>query len=278
MEVLGDRTPNEVMFGRPPMRPIDFVLRRDTVSGEAELLDASPSVESIRQHADDLHSKLELLHDDVREASRIKGIQYRLSADNRNHAKPLVAEPGDYVLLLDTTPKTKLESSWSGPHQVVRIESDHSWVIRDLITDKEIVAVHPDRLSYYDDASLVITAEMRDQAAHNKYGYEVEKILDHELNDDGSYTLLVKWKGFDEISRRDLRELLEALTPLTLRYLRARASPPFTKAERAAAEDMIRYLGLSPKQILSASIRSFNDLKVLDKLLPDKRPSSKFKQ
>jgi len=110
--------------------------------------------------------------------------------------------------------------------------------------------VHASRLEYYDTEKLKPTKEMRDQNAHQAYGYTIKKFPDIAKYDaeQGIWWVEVIWKGFeaspDFNSHRDLRHLLEAVPTLTLRYLRRLQNGPTSKALKDQGRKMAEYLGL----------------------------------
>ena len=269
MEVLGGRTPREVHTGRKASGPLDVIVEPPaTAKSLPQVSGLKPDLDAIAKHANELEQLLRESHAAVRvHSDEVQG-RYRLNTDKRRSAKALTVEPGQYVMLLDQLPRlSKLNARRSGPHQVQSQESEHSFTICNIVSGKEVDGVHPDRLEFYSDARLTVTDEMRQINAHNMYGYEVSRFGDYWF-DASQQRWLVKllWKGFEDDedfqSTRDFKETLEAMTPLTLRFIRKLGSPPSKANMKQDAKKISDYLGLDFDWILSAKITEFNDVSV----------------
>ena len=135
------------------------------------------------------------------------------------------------------------------------------------MTGKEIDGVHPGRLEFYADARLVVSDEMRQINSHNMYGYEVSRFGDYWYDAElRKWSVKLLWKGFEDDedfqSTRDFKETLEAMTPLTLRFIRKLGSPPSKANMKQDAKNISDYLGLDFDWILSAKITEFNDVSI----------------
>jgi hypothetical protein len=96
------------------------------------------------------------------------------------------------VYILDPTKTRKVDQKYVGPYYIVeRIRDTASYrlrnsenVILDRTVPRDQIKVVPNDENEQDGVS-VETAE-----------YEVEQILDHEVEADGSKTYCIKWKGY----------------------------------------------------------------------------------
>src|SRR6185295_9287263 len=106
---------------------------------------------------------------------------------------------GDFVMVATPTERirSKLQARWTGPYRVERFLSDHICEVRNLL-DNQITTIHIARAMFYDDHSLNITTELKQQMASDSWIYEVEKILDIREKDT-TYEVLIKWKGFETL-------------------------------------------------------------------------------
>eukprot|EP00644_Phytophthora_capsici_P003289 jgi/Phyca11/102760/e_gw1.7.502.1 len=107
---------------------------------------------------------------------------------------------GDYVLRsrVDQKHQDKLLVTWVGPYQVTRADQ-HSFRVRHLLTGDE-ADVHPSRLKFYADKSLLVSEELRDHVAAQGIVLSVEKLKGTRWNKDKKdYEVLVSWKGLEAI-------------------------------------------------------------------------------
>jgi hypothetical protein len=92
---------------------------------------------------------------------------------------------------------SKLQVKWKGPRRVASVESDYVFVLENLLT-LELKAAHEQRLRFYKDKELNVTAELVQAAEHNNHQlYVVSNILDARYNEQEMFhELLVAWCGF----------------------------------------------------------------------------------
>ncbi|KAJ1957241.1 hypothetical protein GGI12_005080, partial [Dipsacomyces acuminosporus] len=92
---------------------------------------------------------------------------------------------GSFVMLKRATKGPKLEPINDGPYKVVNITKGGTFILQDL-EGKLLPNNYPaNRL-----ITLSTTVEPEDDV------YEVEAIIDHKDEEDGSFSYLVRWKGF----------------------------------------------------------------------------------
>jgi hypothetical protein len=108
-------------------------------------------------------------------------------------------QAGDYMLVAEHRNKGmfKLQVKWKSPRRVASVESDHVFVVENLLT-KELKAAHAKRLRFYKDKAINVTAELAQAAGHDDHQlYVVSTILDARYNEQEIFHgLLVAWRGF----------------------------------------------------------------------------------
>ena len=127
----------------------------------------------------------------------------RLKANRKQQRRtvPIRFDIGDYVLVANVKSKitfAKLLCQWVGPFQVVGTHSPYVFRVKSLVDSSER-DVHASRLQYYADSSLLVTRELKDHVSKQGLILNVEKFSDHRLLADGTYEILVHWKGFEDM-------------------------------------------------------------------------------
>jgi hypothetical protein len=86
---------------------------------------------------------------------------------------------GDFALVSkrDFRVGEKLTFHWRGPKRIVGVLSDFLFEVEDLRNGK-VSNFHAQRLRFYHDSSLDVTAELIEHVAHNEQGYEVLALKD----------------------------------------------------------------------------------------------------
>jgi hypothetical protein len=106
---------------------------------------------------------------------------------------------GDYVLVAEhrESGTSKFQVKWKGPRRVASVESDHVFVVQNILT-KEPKVAHAKILRFYKNKELYVTAELAQATEHNDHQlYVVSKILDARYNKkEMFYELSVAWRGF----------------------------------------------------------------------------------
>ena len=85
---------------------------------------------------------------------------------------------------------------WLGPYQVVEVESDHVYIIADIVTNTKLPPVHSAFLRIYEEKHFEVTEEIKEQYLHDSTQYIVAKFRDIRFNQE--LELLTAWKGFPE--------------------------------------------------------------------------------
>jgi Chromo (CHRromatin Organisation MOdifier) domain len=131
-----------------------------------------------------------------------KATRDRKAAIQKHNDKTHVRSPnfqvGDYMLVAEQRESgvSKLQVKWKGPRRVASVESDHVFVVENLLT-KELKAADATRLRFYKDKELIVTAELARAAEDNEHQlYFVSKIIDSRYNEQEMFhELLVAWRG-----------------------------------------------------------------------------------
>lgn len=147
-----------------------------------------------------LRTSMDAVHKQIHDTARSRREQQRNSIRKKRSVHTVNFALGDYVLVAkrEFMMGEKLSLRWRGPKRIVGILSDYVFDVEDLRNGK-VGPVHAQRLRFYHDASLNVTAELIEHVAHNEQGYEVQALkkirFDLELK---QFMLLVSWLGFEE--------------------------------------------------------------------------------
>ncbi len=252
---LGDLTPLEVWGGPQPKKPIDIIAEPGVAEKGQELqlrkLEEG-QLQTLYKAASDALQKLRL---DEATAATARSIE--LTTRNNEKKRALRLVEGDYVMVTEKTPPiAKASPRWTGPHQIIECLSEHRYQVKNLLTGTTTTE-HASHLEYYDDATVHITAHIRNQVAHETYGFEVRRIEAHRENEDGTWSVLPIWRGFEDVEMervwRDLHEAYLLLPQMIQRYLRKVLTGP--KANRRLdGEKMCKALELDPDFLSSAPL------------------------
>jgi len=163
------------------------------------------------------------MHKKVAETQRKTRKENRLKQRKSKAVQEINLQEGDFVLhaCTDHYAGAKLLVGWQGPYRVVKIKNPWIYLIQDLNTDS-IKEVHTSRLKFYQDKTLNITEELREQAAHNQQGYEVKSFLGHRLNPTTKeWELLTQWKGFSDLEAtwESLKTLFDDIPEKVRKYV-----------------------------------------------------------
>lgn len=159
----------------------------------------------------DLQSMLDNVHRSVQNFNNRRG-KHPDSPPIQRPLKPANFQVGDYVMYavrVPSGPHRKTLPKWTGPYQVVQVNSEFDFIVKHLVTGRERKA-HATHMNFYSDSSLNATAELLDQIRWDESNitYTVEAILDFAKS-GRSWNFLIRWAGFDEAE--DSWEPLEML-------------------------------------------------------------------
>ena len=219
-----NQSPTESLHG---FAPIQIFMGREPSSPVKEIFDPeSKTFRTIEWHKDELtkywtqlKAEMALMHKKVRDMSdKIHERNSRRKAETPNFAI------GDYVLWSRVDRKAvandKMTMTWRGPFRIVNTISDQLYSIQHL-TQETTSTVHGSRLKYYHDASLNVTAELKDHIDSQGFLYDIEKLEEIKWNKDlRQWEIRVQWQGFEgEDTFEPLPKLLTDVPELTCKFL-----------------------------------------------------------
>ncbi|CAM9997209.1 unnamed protein product, partial [Chrysoparadoxa australica] len=117
--------------------------------------------EQVQAHTKDLQDALAALHKPVSEAAEASRMRGRVT---QSQGKRAGFEIGDFVMVARVKRRGrqhKLVATWMGPYRVTGTKSEHVFVVQHLLTGA-ISEHHSGRLSWYADASLNVSQEIKD--------------------------------------------------------------------------------------------------------------------
>ncbi|ETV90041.1 hypothetical protein H310_15126 [Aphanomyces invadans] len=218
-----NQSPSDTLGGVAPITAMTdlWSVRRDEVKAMAKALDS--------------------MHEQVASKSAKKRAQNRDRRATKKGVTMAQFDVGDFVLYMDVWSMThsNLSVTWRGPAQVVRVISDWTYEIQNLIRGVAREA-HSSRLNFYADDSLDVSEELLRHVARNADGHVVEDFLGCRYDRLAAYEVLVSWRGLQDIenSWEPASNLLEDLPPAFKKYVRA-------NAEDAMVVAMAKALGVA---------------------------------
>ena len=189
---LAGQTPSQVMFGMDQLQPLDSVLGllTEDVLGSREAAEAV-----IRQHGVNLAALLQKRWADASEG-RLSQVERTRRRDEARKVRDIDFDIGDYVLVYVTRQRNKLRVKWTGPFRVVDTINPAVYICENLVTGSRS-PVHTSRLRKYADSLLNVTADLKEQVAHDALEFYPDKIVGWREADEGRLELKVRWLGFD---------------------------------------------------------------------------------
>jgi hypothetical protein len=126
-------------------------------------------------------------------SERVHALKDKMIQRMNAHRRLVTASlpPGAVVMLKDVHRRFKFEPRNLGPYTIVRRTNNGAYLLRDQTGDILDRTVPLDQLWLLSKTPRAIDTR-RDQGV-----YEVEDVVDHKGN-EGDYSFLVKWKGYDE--------------------------------------------------------------------------------
>jgi hypothetical protein len=150
---LNKRTPMQVFTGNVETTPLALMLKDNVpVNAPLDFIKAQKLME-----VEKLSKAMTEIHAQVAE----KATRDRKAAIQKHNEKTHVRSPkfqvGDYVLVAEhrTSGVSKLQVKWKGPRRVASIESDHVFVVENVLT-KDLKAAHATRLRFYKRNSMSV--------------------------------------------------------------------------------------------------------------------------
>ena len=227
-EVLGGRTPIEVMTDVAPRTPLHIVMWNGVTLKDADGCDVE--YKRVEKYMDKLAAALDKLHQNVKKKTDVARL--RKAAKAANARRGLQLEIGDLTMVAawgnsaHIKRGSKLCPTWQGPYQVVGTVSPTSYQVVLLgREDKPPKTIHWSRMKRFGGPNLDISERLVRTAVNDCQKFEVKQFTDWRENDDGDIELRVRWEGFEpqDDTWQGLEGLFEDVPVLVRQYLRSQA-------------------------------------------------------
>ena len=211
MPSLGGLSPLEVCSARKPPRPLDHIVRGEKLQKlRTQALDSEAAADMVR-HLEEIQAQAAAASDQTLAKDRLN--------KNKRRGKQLILQEGDFVMAArKVPPENKMMPKWDGPHQLVRVDSNSRYIIRDLLSGRERTE-HPSRLQRYQDKYCQVSQRMKEQVAHDRHQFVLDAIKSHRF--EGTTVQLEQaWKGFEGTEWEELTLVAARESNKVLRYVR----------------------------------------------------------
>ncbi|GMF16251.1 unnamed protein product [Phytophthora fragariaefolia] len=192
VESLGRHAPVELFAGMPAASPLDSVVV--PVDGIPRVLTMGPV--QIEQQLEKLRLHLRELHTEVTDRMERK----RLVNMARASGRTCNFVCGDFVLWSRIDKRlqgNKLLVRCVGPFRITDV-LPHSFMVQHLLTG-DTFEVHGSRLKHYSDATLDVTAELRQHIGSQGSVLGVRAIEQHRYHElAAEWQLYVAWRGLED--------------------------------------------------------------------------------
>lgn len=203
-------SPFEVLFGVRPRLPLRVILDMPTVFVDSSVEQGEDSVSpdsnvslNIWEGGEPLVYSHYVLDVTSKLYPKIRDLQTKIYEEEvklakRNARGKTDFKTGDFVLIASPTTSSSLEFHWTGPAQVVGLESESMFLLKSIVDDTSS-RVHVSRMFPY------IAGELPDKDLQGMAAFPkllCEEVLDHRLVDQQHY-FFCKWQG---VPLKDPRE------------------------------------------------------------------------
>ena len=227
-EVLGRRTPIEVMTGRKPIQPTKLVVWDGVLLKDATGL--AVEWDRVARHCHRLAAALDRVHQRVRDQEEER--RRRKLAKAANASRGLQFSVGDLVMVAawgnaaHVKRGSKLCPSWQGPYEVVAPISTTAYEVR-LIgrPDKKPKPVHWSRMKLFANGNFDVSEQLKRTAVNDCQKFDVHQFMGWRFDDDDNLQLQVRWEGFEpqDDTWEDIDRLHDDVPVLVLKYLNEHA-------------------------------------------------------
>ena len=134
---------------------------------------------------------------------------------------PIDFDVGDYVLTatVDAKRRNKVSPVWRGPARVTERVNELVFKVED-IGNGVVQELHAQHFKRYADKDLVVSAQLRELAAHGGRGFVVDSIMGHVLK-DGVWMVHVLWDlSWNDTSWEPLLRMYEDVPLKVTGYIR----------------------------------------------------------
>ena len=170
-------------------------------------------MQELRKSLDERHGCVKKKLDRSREASRER-------FNTKSRMNPIKLAVGDYCLLrtMHRRPTSKLEHLWTGPFLVSKCLSEHSYVVRNLLTQQDF-RVHASLLIFFDGAlDTTCAVALEKHLAHSLFNFTSAEIVSYKRTSSG-FLLAIRKEGLP-ISGEDAEDAIEFIPlPVVAKYL-----------------------------------------------------------
>ena len=227
-EVLGGRTPIEVMTGQKPRTPLNIVMYNGVTLKDADGCEVE--WKRVDKYMDKLTKALDVLHQKIDD--RAEKMRRRKAAKTANNKRGLQFQLGDLVMVAawgnsaHIKKGSKLCPTWQGPYQVSGTISPTTYQVQLLGREnKPAKNVHWSRMKRFAGADFNISERLVRTAINDCQKFDVEKFIGWRAGDDGEIQLRVRWEGFEpqDDTWQSLEGLFEDVPALVRQYLRNHA-------------------------------------------------------
>ncbi len=186
----------ELMYGRNSLQPLDAVLSKEALTRVSAV---RPLSQRAKEHVAALTEALSSMHTAASKGGEQRRKQNQLQAEKRGIEPHANFSVGDFVLAARVEPD-KLSVRWAGPMRVVRVLSNWTFEVEDLVRGRRAIR-HARMLRLFADQALDVTEELRRQIQHDDGAwFVVSEIRDWRKQPRKPVELLVRWEGFDDDS------------------------------------------------------------------------------
>ena len=194
----GDKTPMELLTGLQPKTGLDSVAWLGVEATVGTVTHAQ-----LMANFADLHKHMEGLWETAVEAQQKRRVQNAKAKAGRAKALPRICV-GDYVLVAMPKPRTKLQMTWTGPHQVLgpRADTPFVWLVEPLGAPPgtKPIQAHVVRIRRFSNAALATDADAKQLLASARKDFPldfIQKIIGHRKDDKtATFLLKVRWVGW----------------------------------------------------------------------------------
>ena len=224
-EVLGGRTPIQVMTGQAPTTALQLVLWEGHLLKEAKY--HIVELKQVEAYCEKLAAALDIMHQEISDAEEVK--RRAKAAKQVNADRAMNFEIGDLVMMTawgnaaHVKRSHKLGPTWQGPYEVVQAISATTYGVQLLgRPDKDVKKVHWSRMKRFGGADFDVTERLKRTAVNDCQRFDVQSFQEWRCNDDGTMQLRVRWQGVEphDDTWQDIDDLHNDVPVLVRNYLR----------------------------------------------------------
>ncbi len=188
---LGGFCSKEVFLGLPPSSPITSM-----VKPQGSNIKEVSEIPNFQLHIQDAITVRENRQNQMAQVVAVLAKKKREENEKyvNKKARMIRMIPGDYCLVVNPKLKPKLCFQWEGPFQVVDLENEWVYKVRDMVSNK-VSNVHISRIYPYNERMRLTDEAIKEQSAFLAKGFEISRIVD-VARDNYGYKFEIEWFGF----------------------------------------------------------------------------------